>query len=274
MPLDESVPKSEEILRLLWSEVERCLRAEAYLAATIMMGSLLEGVLFFLLQENSEAARQCSCAPKNKKDGKVKDFAEWKLGEMIAAAREMEWIGHGITTLSKSVRDFRNSVHPAKQLKNSESPGRSVAIISWQIVQTAIRDEIGKVDSIAKGCEFQVIAKLADEFATASDGGMSSTVHSSDEECPKLTKIDIKVLEAIITISRDGTSAALPVMIAEGMNYSAEMFKMSSKVRTDINNATWFLEYHGLIEEKGKYEGTPAYKPTPKGKKCYIKYRT
>ena len=166
---DESAPKSEEILRLRWREVERCLRAEAYLAATIMMGSLLEGVLFFLFRENPKAARQCSCAPK--KGDKVKDFAEWKLGEMIDAAREMEWIGYGIKKLSHSVRDFRNLVHPAEQLKNNESPGHPVAKISWQIVQTAIRDEIGKVDSIAKGREFQTIAKLADEFANASAVG-------------------------------------------------------------------------------------------------------
>ena len=187
MSLDESAPKSEEILRLRWSEVERCLRAEAYLAAIIMMGSLLEGVLFFLFRENSKAARQCSCAPK--RDSKVKDFAEWKLGEMIDAAREMEWIGHGITTLSQSVRDFRNSVHPAKQLKNSENPERFIAEISWQIVQRAIRDEIGKVGSIAKGCEFQVIAKLANEAAVVPI--VSSDIVASSQDKTKTILTDI-----------------------------------------------------------------------------------
>ena len=268
---DESAPESEEILRLLWSEVERCLRAEAYLAAIIMMGSLLEGVLFFLLQENREAAYQCSCAPKKKKDGKVKNFAEWNLGEMIDAALELGWIGLGIGKLSGLVRDFRNSVHPAKQLKNSEKLGRPVAEIAWQIVQRTIRDEIGKVDSIAKGCEFQVIAKLADEFAAAPVGGMPSAV---DEECPKLTEIDIKVLEAIIHTCRGGERVVFPLGIARGMGYDAVTFEYSPQVHAEINKAIWFLNRGGLINEAKSSEDKLGYVSTPKGEECYLKYRT
>ena len=179
MWLDESAfpkgAKSEEILLMLWDGVERCLRAEIYLAAIVMMSSLLEGVLFFRLRENRKAAHQCSCAPK--RDGKVKDFAKWKLGEMINAALEMGWMGHGIGQFSHSVRDLRNLIHPAKQFKNAENPRPEIADISWRIVQRAIR-EVEKFHSGKGGHEFLVMAKLADESAVAlvvGGGAVAST---------------------------------------------------------------------------------------------------
>ena len=127
------------ILRSCWDEIGRCLHAEAYLAATVMAGSLLEGVLFFLLQKNRKVAYQCSCAPTNK-DGKVKNLDLWKLGEMIGVAHELGWIGHEVKKLSEPVRDFRNSIHLAKQLENGEGSGHEIADIAWRIVQKAIRE--------------------------------------------------------------------------------------------------------------------------------------
>lgn len=133
--LDTALAK---LLAERWNEAQRCVDAQSYLAATIMMGGLLEGLLIGSLQNFPKQANQSSASPK--RDGKVKRLAEWSLSQMIDVAHEQGWIDLDIKKFSHALRDFRNLVHPNEQLSTGANPDKDTCNISWLVVQAAVND--------------------------------------------------------------------------------------------------------------------------------------
>ena len=54
----------DKILKNRWDEAQHCGKAEAYLAAIIIMGSILEGLLLGVFQQYPAEANKCASAPK------------------------------------------------------------------------------------------------------------------------------------------------------------------------------------------------------------------
>jgi len=129
-----------EILSERWVEAQRCVDARAYLAAIIIMGSLLEGLLLGICQRSPAIANTCPCAPKDSKTGKVKHFAEWSLAEMIDVAHNIGWLGLDVKRFSHALRSFRNLVHPYEQMATRANPDEDTSKISWLVVQAAVND--------------------------------------------------------------------------------------------------------------------------------------
>jgi hypothetical protein len=127
-----------EILRGRWNEIQACIDSGAPLSATIMMGSMLEGFLLGIMQKKPQIANSANCAPK--KDGKVRHFADWTLGEMIDVAHEIGWLQLDVKKFSHALRDFRNLIHPYQQLTLSATPDNDTCKISWYVVQAACND--------------------------------------------------------------------------------------------------------------------------------------
>jgi len=130
-----------EILKNRWSEVTKCIESGAYLAAIIMMGSILEGALFSVILKYPEEANQAKTAPKDK-EGKVKKFWEWSLSNMINVAHELGWLEGDVREFSHTLRDYRNMVHPWHQMTKGETPDEDTCKICWQVVVAAINDLI------------------------------------------------------------------------------------------------------------------------------------
>lgn len=133
-------PGLGEILADRWDEIQKCLAASAYLAATIQMGALLEGMLLAVLQKYPKEANTSAVAPKDSNTGKVKYFAGWTLFEMINVAHDLGWIGLDVKKFSHSLREFRNLIHPYQQLILKTTPDKDTCEISWLVVQAATRD--------------------------------------------------------------------------------------------------------------------------------------
>ena len=130
-----------KILKDRWNETIKCIEGEAYLAAIIMMGSILEGVLFSVILKYPEEANRAKSAPKDK-EGKVKKFWEWSLSNMINVAYELGWIERDVRQFSHTLRDYRNMVHPWHQKAKDEVPDEDTCKICWQVVVAAINDLI------------------------------------------------------------------------------------------------------------------------------------
>lgn len=128
------------ILKNRWEEAQRCVDAGAYLSATIIMGSLLEGLLLGVCQRNPAITNKCSSAPKDPKTGKVKNFAKWSLSEMIDVAHQVGWLGLDVKKFSHSLREFRNLIHPYEQMVTQMNPDADTCGISWLVVQAAVND--------------------------------------------------------------------------------------------------------------------------------------
>ena len=132
-------PGIGELLEKRWQETQICVDREAYLAAIIMMGSLLEGLFLAVLQANPSQANQYQSTPKDK-TGKVKNFADWKLSEMIDVAHGIGWIGLDVKRFSHVLREFRNLIHPYEQMLNRANPDADTCKISWLVVQATTND--------------------------------------------------------------------------------------------------------------------------------------
>lgn len=126
-----------ELLGLRWTEAQRCVDAKAYLAAIIIMGSLLEGMLLGALQRRPVEANRASASPKDSRTNAVKPFRDWKLAEMIEVAHELGWLGLDVKKFSHALREFRNLVHPHEQLATRAAPDEDTCKISWLVVQAA-----------------------------------------------------------------------------------------------------------------------------------------
>jgi hypothetical protein len=95
------------ILEGRWSEITSCVTAKAPLAATVMMGGLLEGLL--LARVNNHANKSeiftASAAPKDKA-GKTLPLKDWTLQNYIGVAHELKWITQTVKDIGEVLRDY------------------------------------------------------------------------------------------------------------------------------------------------------------------------
>ena len=128
------------ILSFRWQEAQRCVQAGAYLAAVVMMGSILEGILLHRFENDLEVANRASSSPKNQRIGKPKPINEWSLSDLIDVAHEVGWLEGDVKRFSHALRESRNLVHPYVQRLHGDLPDEDTCSICWQVVQAAIRD--------------------------------------------------------------------------------------------------------------------------------------
>ncbi len=129
-----------EILKARWTESQQCIEARAYLAAVVMMGSLLEGALLAVIRDNTEASNRAASSPKV--DRKPKPCNEWTLSELIVVAHECGWLKKDRRDFSDVLRDYRNIIHPRHQLQTKVNPDEGTTAICWEVVKATINDLI------------------------------------------------------------------------------------------------------------------------------------
>lgn len=139
-------PGLGEILADRWEQAQKCLNAEAHLAAIIVMGSMLEGMLLAVLQKFPQEANKCKAAPHAPTTKKVRYFADWSLSEMINVAYEAGWFDLDVKKFSHALRDFRNLIHPYQQMVLKAFPDKDTCEISWLVVQAAANDLAKKLE--------------------------------------------------------------------------------------------------------------------------------
>ncbi len=124
----------QKILTDRWIECVNCLNAPAPLAATVMMGGLLEGLL--LARVNQESNKKpiftATAAPKDKNGG-TKPLKDWVLFDFISVAHELSWITVSAKSIGHALRDYRNYIHPQKQLTEGVTLGTEDAALWWEV---------------------------------------------------------------------------------------------------------------------------------------------
>lgn len=122
------------------SEIKLNLESGASLSAIIMSGSVLEGILLGIASANMRKFNESSICPKDKLSGKVLQFQDWTLSNLIDVAHNVGMIGLDVKKYSHSLRDFRNYIHPFQQMNSGFTPDKDTAEISWQVLKAAIAD--------------------------------------------------------------------------------------------------------------------------------------
>ncbi len=117
-----------EVLRLARQyhrEAQKCEDAKAYLAGCVMVGAAFEAMLLAFMSCYSRQASKSSAAPR--KGNSVKPLIRWSLAELLAVAKERNWLPAGLSPnddwdqakakigdYGELIREFRNLAHPAR----------------------------------------------------------------------------------------------------------------------------------------------------------------
>ena len=142
MPPDFSAlatdPTMQGILIRRWEECQKCLRAEAHLAATIMMGGFLEALFVARanrLQDKSPLFRSES-APVDHKTKKPLPLSEWTLRPYIEVGHELGWISRSGKDVAAVLRDYRNYVHPEKERSHGVTLNAHDSSMFWNVTKS------------------------------------------------------------------------------------------------------------------------------------------
>lgn len=135
---DFKFEKQKEIQYLAFlykEEAKKCYQNEAYLSGCILIGAALEALLLSTITTFPELARGAQCIPKSK--GKIKKLDKWSLGELIAVAKEVNWLPSELRLSNKwkiisieegnyfeVIQKTRNLVHPTQYVKRIGSKKR------------------------------------------------------------------------------------------------------------------------------------------------------
>jgi hypothetical protein len=130
-------PVVGDILKQRLDEIRKCQTAQAPLAVIFLCGSTLEGILLGIASARVKEFNQSSLSPKDRL-GKVKQFQEWALNDLINVARDLGLVGEDVKKFSHALLDFRNYIHPFQQMASKFNPDQHTAMICWQVLQVAI----------------------------------------------------------------------------------------------------------------------------------------
>jgi hypothetical protein len=128
------------ILEGRWTEITKCIACKTPLAATVMMGGLLEGILYAKItkQANKAPIYTAVAAPKDKL-GKTLPPKDWKLQNYIDVAHELKWITQTVKDIGDVLRDYRNYIHPHKQYSEKVTLTSEDAKILWEVSKSITR---------------------------------------------------------------------------------------------------------------------------------------
>ena len=127
------------VLQKRIGEAEKCLAADAPIAAIILAGSVLEGVLFGYASSNPAVFNKSKTCPKTK-GGQPKKLREWSLSDLITVSLDVGVLKKDTAEFAVSLRNFRNYIHPREQIAQNFNPDERTALICMMALANAIAD--------------------------------------------------------------------------------------------------------------------------------------
>jgi hypothetical protein len=142
-----SEAEMQAILTRRWQECSICVSGSAPLAATVMMGGLLEGLLLARVNQLADKSPvfTASAAPRDKA-GKTLLLNDWTLRNYIEVAHELSWISQTVKDLGTVLRDYRNYIHPHKERSHGIRLSVDDARMLWELSKS-ISKQLLKVSS-------------------------------------------------------------------------------------------------------------------------------
>lgn len=133
-----SDPEMRGILVRRWEECQRCLQAEAHLAATVMMGGFLEALFVARANQLSDKGPlfRATATPLDHRTKKPLQLAEWTLRPYIDVGQELGWISRSGKEVAAVLRDYRNYVHPEKERSHGVTLNIHDSSMFWQLTKS------------------------------------------------------------------------------------------------------------------------------------------
>jgi len=135
------------ILSNRWNECALCIQCGASLAATVMIGGLIEGLLLMRINQEPQQSKifKAKSAPIYKQTGKPKQISDWKLSDFINLAHELKWVTKPTKEISSVLREYRNYIHPHKELADKVALSPSDTSMFWELAKNVTRQLLGTV---------------------------------------------------------------------------------------------------------------------------------
>jgi hypothetical protein len=131
----------QDILVRRWKECGKCLHSGAHLAATVMMGGLLEAL--FVARANKlkdkGALFKCKSIPIDSRTKKALELKDWTLRPYIDVAFELGWISSSGKDVAAVLRDYRNYVHPEKERSHGVVLNEHDSGMFWEVTKGLVR---------------------------------------------------------------------------------------------------------------------------------------
>lgn len=144
-----SEPVMKQILERRWRECQKCIDAGAPLAATVMMGGLLEAL--FVARANLMANKgplfRAKATPVDFKTKKPLALTEWTLRPYIDVGAELGWISSSGKDVAAVLRDYRNYVHPEKERAHGVNLNEHDSGMFWGVTKSLTRQLLASLGS-------------------------------------------------------------------------------------------------------------------------------
>ena len=132
------MPDLQDVIEDRWLEAQKCQYAGAYLAAVVMMGSILEALLLARAMISPQDAYRSSAATQA-------GLQKWSLDRLINVSAERGWIKSDRKSFGHALRDSRNVVHPWHHVASKANFDKSTCTLCWQTLRASVDDLIASV---------------------------------------------------------------------------------------------------------------------------------
>ncbi len=120
-----------------WDETQRVREVKAWKSCVILCGGVLEGMLLDVLKGTESLARSTYQKRKGK-EGRDRD--QWDLVDLVNIAKDLGLLSKSAEYLSHGLREFRNLIHPGKQIRENVSLTQEEAEIAFNVVKVCLRE--------------------------------------------------------------------------------------------------------------------------------------
>lgn len=123
-----------EIIERDYRELQSAHVARCWKAVLVLAGGCIEGILYDLVARNWASAQTTATARAQS------DVTRWTLGQLVTVAVEAKLVPPGISKLSPGLKDYRNLVHPAVEIREKLSPAEEEATVALAVLHMLHRD--------------------------------------------------------------------------------------------------------------------------------------
>ena len=138
------MPNLETSIASRWLEAQRCQHSECFLAAIILMGSILEGLLLARATMSPADAYRATCAPRDR-EGNTRPIHDWTLSTHIDVAVELGWIKTDRGKFGHALRESRNVVHPWQEIASRANFDEATCRTSWEVLNASVSDLVATI---------------------------------------------------------------------------------------------------------------------------------
>jgi hypothetical protein len=121
-----------------WREANAVYKVGAWKSCVVLCGGILEGMLLDVLQSNQDKAR--AAYRKLKEQKRAPKVDRWRLVDMVDVAQHLGILAKGSSYLSHAIREYRNLIHPAKQVAQGIEVTEDAANIAISSIKTFLRE--------------------------------------------------------------------------------------------------------------------------------------